>query len=97
MLCTRPWWPHRAHFDPSLLWKEKSADRPCSGLCTPLRGCHFPVYKNVQHAISMYVEEADLIQQELTTEVVEATERCTEAVCAPQPRPPSLCNNQFSL
>lgn len=39
------------------------------GVCAPLRRHYFPVCKNVKHAVSMYAQEADLTQQELTTEV----------------------------
>lgn len=38
------------------------------------------MHKNVKHAVSMYAQEADLIQQELTTEVWSKPLECCEVM-----------------
>lgn len=53
-----------------------------SGVCTPVRRYRFPICKNVKHAVFMYAQEADLCQQELTTEVwSKPPERCHMMPC----------------
>lgn len=79
--------------------EEKDADRLGQG-CPLTEEVPFPTCGNGKHAVSMYAQGADLIQQELTTEVwLKPPERYDMklSVCAPQPRPPSLCNSLFSL
>lgn len=55
----------------ALFWGVRPLRRRCFLLCT-----------NVKHAVSMYAQEADLTQRELTTEVwSEPLKRCDTMLC----------------
>lgn len=56
---------------------RKGCRQAWSGLPPPPRRCHVQICENGKHAVSMCAQEADLIQQELTTEVwLKPPERC---------------------
>lgn len=59
---------------------ERKERRRCSGAYAPLRRHCFPLCKNVKHAVSMYAQEADLTQRELTTEVWSEPLKCCDTM-----------------